>query len=161
MNSPYSAYSDEPTGSFAYPLLYNTVYCSRATAGVDAAVVDSIIKSSHRNNPEYGITGLLVFGSGIFFQWLEGPRDNVISLMERLKTDPRHENVVLLTESEEVRERLFPDWAMELVTTTDIRDVLQDALDTASDEKNAAVLKDLLARLNAGGIGSMGSLDEK
>ena len=161
MNSPFPAYSDEPTGGFAYPLLYNTVYCSRARAGVDAAAVDSIIKSSRRSNPEYGITGLLVFGSGIFFQWLEGPRDNVISLMERLKTDPRHENVVLLTESEEVRERLFPDWAMELVTTSDIRDVLQDALDTASDEKNAAVLKDLLARLNAGGIGSMGSLDER
>lgn len=97
MNSPYSAYSDEPTGGFAYPLLYNTVHCSRETAGVDAAAVDSIIQSSRRWNPENGITGLLVFGSGMFFQWLEGPRDTVTSLMERLRTDPRHENVVALT----------------------------------------------------------------
>ena len=94
MSPTHPAYSDEPTGGFAYPLLYNTVYCSRATAGVDSAAVDSIIQSSRRHNPEMGITGLLVFGGGIFFQWLEGPRDNVTSLMERLKADPRHENVV-------------------------------------------------------------------
>ena len=160
MNSPFPAYSDEPTGGFAYPLLYNTVYCSRARAGVDAAAVDSIIKSSRRSNPEYGITGLLVFGSGIFFQWLEGPRDNVTSLMEHLKNDPRHENVVMLTESEEVRERLFPNWDMELVTTTDIRDVLQDALDTAHDAKNADVLKLLLTQLDSGQLSGLGKTAE-
>ena len=42
-----------------------------------------------------------------------------MSLMDRLKADPRHENVVMLTESEEVRERLFPNWDMELVTITE------------------------------------------
>ena len=110
------------------------------------------------SNPENGITGLLVFGSGIFFQWLEGPRDNVMSLMERLKTDPRHENVVALTETEEVRERLFPDWDMELVTGTDIREVLQDALDNARDAKNAEVLKGLLEKLNEGELSGLGAI---
>ncbi|MCK7493892.1 MAG: BLUF domain-containing protein [Comamonadaceae bacterium] len=75
--------------------------------------VDRIIESSRRRNPEQGITGMLVFGSGIFFQWLEGPRDNVTQLMAVLRADPRHENVVQLSEIEEVRERLFPDWDME------------------------------------------------
>lgn len=157
MSPTHPASSDEPMGGFAYPLLYNTVYCSRATAGVDAAAVDRIIQSSRRSNPENGITGLLVFGSGIFFQWLEGPRDNVMSLMERLKTDPRHENVVALTETEEVRERLFPDWDMELVTGTDIREVLQDALDNARDAKNAEVLKGLLEKLNEGELSGLGT----
>ena len=160
MSPTHPAYSDEPTGGFAYPLLYNTVYCSRATAGVDAAAVDSIIKSSRRSNPEYGITGLLVFGSGIFFQWLEGPRDNVTSLMERLKADPRHENVVSLTETEEVRERLFPNWDMELVTTDNIRDVLQDALDAATDARNADVLKLLLTQLDSGQLSDLGKSAE-
>ena len=160
MSPTHPAYSDEPTGGFAYPLLYNTVYCSRATAGVDAAAVDSIIKSSRRSNPEYGITGLLVFGSGIFFQWLEGPPDNVTSLMERLKADPRHENVVSLTETEEVRERLFPNWDMELVTTDNIRDVLQDALDAATDARNADVLKLLLTQLDSGQLSDLGKAAE-
>ncbi len=157
MSSRPSAQSDEPVAGYAFPLLYNTVYCSRATAGVDDLAVQRIVESSRRLNPQRGITGLLVFGSGIFFQWLEGPRDNVLELMALLKTDPRHDNVVFLTETEEVRERLFPEWDMELVTTTDIRDVLQDALDTATDARNAGVLKDLLLKLDSGELQSLGA----
>jgi hypothetical protein len=70
--------------------------------------------------------------------------------MTRLKADLRHENVVSLTESEEVRERLFPDWDMELVSTDNIRDVLQDALDTAEDPLNAEALRGLLRHLDSG-----------
>jgi hypothetical protein len=141
---------DEPVTAHAFPPLYNLVYCSRATADVDAAAVDRIIASARRWNPVYGITGLLVFGSGIFFQWLEGPREQVTGLMTKLKADQRHENVVPLSESEEVRERLFPDWDMELVSADSIRDVLQDALDTAEDPNNAEVLRGLLRHLDSG-----------
>jgi hypothetical protein len=93
---------------------------------------------------------MLVFGSGIFFQWLEGPRDNVTALMSRLRADRRHDSIVLLSEVEDVRERLFPDWDMELVTGDHIRDVLQDALDSATDAQNAQALGVLLTELDAG-----------
>ena len=55
--------------------------------------------------------------------------------------------MVTLSTSEEVRERVFPNWDMELVTTEDIREVLLDALETAEDEQNAAALGLLLGRL--------------
>ena len=58
---------DEPTVGFNLPKLYNVVYCSRAAAGTDEAAVDRIIAVAQRRNPINGITGLLVFGSGIFF----------------------------------------------------------------------------------------------
>ena len=157
MSASAHAYGDEPSAGFAYPLLYNLVYCSRAAPGVDDADVARIIETSHRRNPERGITGLLVFGGGIFFQWLEGPRDTVTELLAILKTDNRHESVVVLSETEEVRERLFPNWDMELVTTDDIRDVLEDALDTATDTKNADVLRELLAQLDSGSLRDMGA----
>ena len=153
-----SPYGDEPMSGHAFPLLYNVVYCSRATAGVDDAAVERIIATSRRHNPARGITGLLVFGSGIFFQWLEGPRDNVTELMATLKTDPRHENVVSLSTTEEVRERLFPDWDMELVTATDIRDVLLDALNDAKDANHAEALRMLLEQLDSGQLSGLGGL---
>jgi hypothetical protein len=156
MNVTHSSPGDEPLSGHAFPLLYNLVYCSRATAGVDDAAVARIIESARRWNPVYGITGLLVFGSGIFFQWLEGPRDNVKQLMARLSTDPRHDNVVQLSESEEVRERLFPDWDMELVTAVDIRDVLLDALSTASDAQSEQALNGLLKELDSGRLSGLG-----
>ena len=81
---------DEPRAGHAFPLLYQLVYCSRATPGVDDDAVHRIIRSARRRNPEQGITGLLVFGSGVFFQWLEGPRDSVTALMATLKADARH-----------------------------------------------------------------------
>jgi len=148
--------SDEPLPGHAYPLLYNVVYCSRAADGIDDAAVARIIETSRRWNPAQGITGLLVFGSGIFFQWLEGPRDNVTQLMANLKKDPRHQDVVSLSAVEEVRERLFPDWDMELVTGEDIRDVLVDAMDNAKDPNNVKALASLLTQLDAGQIGSLG-----
>jgi Sensors of blue-light using FAD len=156
MSASHFPQSDEPLAGHAFPLLYNMVYCSRAADGVDDAAVARIIETSHRHNPAQGITGLLVFGSGIFFQWLEGPRDNVMQLMVNLQKDPRHEDVVTLSAVEEVRERLFPDWDMELVTSTDIRDVLVDALDTAKDANNAKALKQLLTQLDAGELGGLG-----
>ena len=141
---------DEPGFGHTSPPLYNVVYCSRATHGVDEADVQRIVATARHWNPEYGVTGMLVFGSGIFFQWLEGPRAHVTALMSRLRADPRHDSIVLLSEVEEVRERLFPDWDMELVTGEHIRDVLQDALDSATDAQNAQALGVLLAELDAG-----------
>lgn len=152
---PYSQ-SDEPLSGHAFPLLYNVVYCSRATNGIDEAAVKRIIETAHRCNPVQGITGLLVFGSGIFFQWLEGPRDNVTQLMANIKADPRHQEIVPLSAVEEVRERLFPDWDMELVTSDDIRDVLVDALDTAKDANNIKALELLIEQLDSGELNGLG-----
>jgi hypothetical protein len=155
MSSSTNFHGDElPIGN-GLPLLYNLVYCSRATPGVDQAEVERIIKSARRWNPAHGITGLLVFGGGIFFQWLEGPRDSVMGLMRILNADTRHESIVPLTETEEVRERMFPDWDMELVTPDDIRDVLADALGEATDPKHSAALTLLLEQLDSGQLGEL------
>ena len=145
---------DAPAGEalagHALPLLYHVVYCSRAAAGIDDATVDLIIQAAHRNNPRHGITGLLVYGGDMFFQWIEGPRAHVRRLMDIILADPRHESVVELSETEEVRERVFPDWDMELVTPEDIREVLLDAQQSASSAQSAQALGVMLAQLQSG-----------
>ena len=147
---------DEPYPGQNYPLLYNTVYCSRAAPGVDQIVIDHIVKNAQRRNPENGITGLLVFGSGVFFQWIEGPRDNVMRLMALIEKDPRHQSVVYLGSGEEIRERLFPDWAMELVSAENVRDVLLDARESANDQSNQVALDQILAELETGRLNNIG-----
>ena len=120
--------------------IHNLVYCSRAVQNMDKEALEKIIAAAKHHNPQSGITGLLVFGSGIFFQWLEGPRDNVTRLFEIIAADPRHTHVVLLTQEDDFRERLFPNWDMELVAAEDIRVVLMDAMHEASDPKQKTIL---------------------
>lgn len=60
--------------------------------------------------------------------------------MKIITMDPRHSSVVLLNEENEVRNRLFPDWDMELVEAEDIRDVLMDFKEQATDKKQKQVL---------------------
>ncbi len=147
MTSPEELQRDEPLKGLQDDLLYNLVYCSHASVGVDDMAVEAIVATSRRRNPPLGITGLLVFGGGVFFQWIEGPKAHVTRLMELITSDPRHETVVILSTSEEVRERIFPNWDMELVGQEDIREVLLDALEQANDAQSSAALQLLLERV--------------
>ncbi len=133
--------------------IHNIVYCSRAVHQMDKETLEKIISTAKYHNPRFGITGLLVFGSGIFFQWLEGPRDNVTSLFKIISADPRHSNVVLLTDEDEFRERLFPNWDMELVAAEDISVVLEDAMHTVSDPKQKKTLFNMVQELNKSELG--------
>ena len=50
-------------------------------------------------------------------QAIEGRRADVDRLMDRLRADPRHDNIRLLSD-QDVPERLFRDWPMTLVQLT-------------------------------------------
>jgi Sensors of blue-light using FAD len=157
MSAPQHPQGDEPGFGPRAAALYNVVYCSRATAGVDDAEVQRIVATARRCNAEHGITGMLVFGSGIFFQWLEGPRGEVTALMALLRSDRRHENVVELSAEEDIGERLFPTWDMELVTSDHIREVLLDAQGSARDPKKKKALGRLLAHLDSDELSGLDS----
>ncbi|GGB64266.1 BLUF domain-containing protein [Blastomonas aquatica] len=147
---------DDADLEFAALTLETFVYCSRATDGVDDAEVNRIIEFSQRRNVARGITGVLVFGSGVFFQWIEGPPAEVQTLIASLHDDSRHYDIVPLDRSIEKRERLYLGWEMERVEADDIRSVLHEALDSAEDEHNAAALKRILAHLDSEPLAALG-----
>lgn len=143
--------SDVESG-FAGPVLATFVYCSLAAEGVDDAEVDRIIDLSQRRNAARDITGVLVFGSGVFFQWIEGPPAQVENLIAKLHGDPRHHDIVTLDRSVEKRARLYPNWEMERVEAGDIRVVLEEAMGSAEAENNVAALRRILEHLASGPI---------
>ena len=120
---------DEPGAALGGAPLFNFVYCSQVRDGVGSADVDSIIATSRRRNRIQRITGVLVFGSGVFFQWIEGPKAEVMSLVKMIEADDRHEMMVTLSTDEEIRERIFPTWDMELVDAEDCLLYTSDAAD--------------------------------
>lgn len=140
----------------ALPALHHFAYCSRVAVGVDEAEVGRIVESAQRHNLDHGITGVLIFNRGVFFQWIEGPVDQVKRLIANLHGDPRHFDIVSLSQSEDKRERLYPNWEMERVEAADIREVLLDALDSAEDKNSIAALKRVLNQLGSDPLDSRG-----
>jgi len=151
VNPIYASQNDEGQSGRS---IHNLVYCSQASADMDDEVIASIIATARYHNPRLGITGLLVFGQGIFFQWLEGPRDNVTGLLARIAADTRHTNLVVLSQEDDIRDRLFPEWDMEWVEAADIREVLEDALQQSADEKQQRMLSQMLSEIQSGPLGS-------
>lgn len=86
-------------------------YISTATANLPAGTVTEILKTSRNNNGAAGVTGLLLFDGRRFLQALEGEAAMVNRTYERIKGDPRHRAVVLLS-SNDVTERAFGAWSM-------------------------------------------------
>jgi hypothetical protein len=92
-------------------MLVRLLYASRAATALSAAVVDSIMTQSRRNNPDRGITGILCYSDDIFLQVLEGSRDDVCETFNAIVRDDRHSNVRILF-FEEISERRFGGWTM-------------------------------------------------
>lgn len=87
-------------------------YISTAREAVSAGDLQRILATSRRNNARDGITGLLFFDGKRFMQALEGEDDRVAAAFNRIKGDPRHAGVVVLSRRE-VEEREFGPWSME------------------------------------------------
>ena len=92
-------------------MLVRLMYASRAAETVRPEALNAILKKSTHNNPLVGVTGVLCHSGGFFMQVLEGGRDAVSRLYNRIAADPRHRDVVLLNYAE-VGERRFAGWAM-------------------------------------------------
>ncbi len=91
-------------------MLVRLLYASRAV-DPSPAVLEDVLAQSRQFNPACGLTGILVYGGGIFMQALEGGRAAVNELYGHIVRDARHKDVVLL-HYDEITERRFGGWTM-------------------------------------------------
>jgi hypothetical protein len=108
------------------------VYASRAAftpvggGGVEPEV-SRILSQSRRNNPRHNVGGVLCYSDGHFFQCLEGAANDVEAVYRRIATDPRHQDLKLLSRRP-VGERRFKSWSMKYLAVNDgIRRLLQNS----------------------------------
>lgn len=100
--------------------LIEQVYASRSafevnqSSGGVAPEVARILAQSRRNNQKLEIGGLLYYGDGCFFQCLEGEEEKVEALFRRIRRDPRHRDIQVLSRRK-IDQRRFGDWFMKYV----------------------------------------------
>ena len=73
--------------------LYEVLYVSTIAPEAPLSVVADIVRKARPGNQERDITGLLIFDGQRFCQQLEGSQKLVLSLVERIRADPRHTDV--------------------------------------------------------------------
>ena len=92
-------------------MLVRLTYASRAAQPLDPEELTHIARRSRAHNAQQGVTGVLCQSGQLFLQVLEGGREPVNRLYNRIARDPRHTEVTLLA-YEEITERRFAGWAM-------------------------------------------------
>ena len=96
---------------------FTLLYVSDATAS--AGAIASIARQSRMRNRQENITGLLIFDGACFAQLVEGPKTALVSLVERLEVDPRHERMEVLSFSHSGIKRRFPNWLLGYLLVDD------------------------------------------
>jgi hypothetical protein len=92
---------------------YHILYRSRATSKPSDADLQHLLDRAHAHNAQANITGLLLYSDGRYVQVLEGPQDEVQAVYARILRDPRHTQVVTVSEGIGPARR-FPSWHMGL-----------------------------------------------
>jgi hypothetical protein len=98
--------------------MIRVTYVSREAPGLTSDKLLALVSQCHRNNPDKGLTGMLLHGNGTFLQVLEGDDHVVDTLIGAIAADPRHIDMKIVRR-EPVTRRQFADWSMGFERVTD------------------------------------------
>ncbi|SEG65540.1 Sensors of blue-light using FAD [Bryocella elongata] len=91
--------------------LMHCIYASAAVHDYTTVELAKLLQRSQQNNQRCGVTGVLLYVEGNFFQVLEGRPADVIHTYEKISQDSRHTRVTRII-SESIHRRAFSDWSM-------------------------------------------------
>ena len=97
------------------PWLSTLTYRSKATGPMSELELYRLARAAQIRNRAEGITGLVIYDQGNFFQWLEGPAESLGRVWSSVRRDPRHTSIEIMG-SQRTPMRFFGDWDMRLST---------------------------------------------
>jgi hypothetical protein len=116
LSSPFSAArlsAGNAAASAPSPWLSTLTYRSRAVAPMSESDLYTLAQTAQARNRAEGITGVVIYDEGQFFQWLEGPEDGLARVWDSVSRDPRHTDIEVLGK-EPTKTRFFGGWDMKV-----------------------------------------------
>lgn len=104
------------------------MYISTTTRKLSGEEIDEIGRRSTANNAKVGVTGMLLSAHEFFFQILEGEAAVVDRVLERIRQDVRHRDVLILKAEPQITERYFAKWSMRTVRLDETSDLILQAI---------------------------------
>lgn len=111
-------------------MLFRIIYSSRSrcTPGEAAKLLDH----SRTNNARIDVTGALYLSDGRFLQYLEGEKEVVGSLYQRISLDRRHTECQLL-DQRPISRRVYSGWSMAWLPESSCAGLLMTTLVSDSE----------------------------
>lgn len=106
---------NHPIREAVRPPIWSLVYHSRASGPMSESDLSELQRTAAARNHAEGLTGLMIYDQGRFFQWLEGPEDSLEKVWISIQRDPRHGAIDVLGRHPAPL-RCFGDWDMKLST---------------------------------------------
>lgn len=97
--------------------LISYVYNSAAAVDFSESDLLELLEKSRNKNAANGVTGILLFVDGCFFQILEGPVEQIESLVTLIQEDARHTKMTQIIR-EPIAQRSFSAWTMGFAQIT-------------------------------------------
>ncbi|SHG03460.1 Sensors of blue-light using FAD [Salegentibacter echinorum] len=94
---------------------YAITYVSTASESLTAQDISELLKYSKHSNNDDDITGILLFSEGNFFQVLEGKKEKVLALYEKIKNDDRHRNIIKII-SKEIHKEAYDGYEADFIS---------------------------------------------
>lgn len=91
--------------------MFALVYRSKTVPGFGKLQIQEMLLKARRFNESQRITGCLLYHGGEFLQYLEGNQVKVLQLYDKIKADPRHTDMELLSHGYRPQ-RQFEQWEM-------------------------------------------------
>ena len=104
------------------------MYISTTTRKLTPLEVEEIAEKSVVNNSRDRVTGVLLSAHEFFFQILEGEPEDVDRVLNRIRNDARHRDILILKSEPDVEARIFSEWSMKTVRLEGTGDLLLEAI---------------------------------
>ena len=121
--------------------MYRVMYMSRATRYICDEELEELLETSRRNNKQRNLTGLLIVKGRTFLQCLEGEKNDIEEIYNKILIDDRHTDIIDLID-EDTNKRLFPNWSMAYRNLKNTEDIKSEKLKQISDLKELNIEKE-------------------
>lgn len=104
------------------------IYVSTIHAPFSDEEIIELGRLASLNNSKSDVTGVLISVHDYFFQILEGEATVLDTLLEKIRHDPRHRDLTVLSAEYGLNERLFSDWGMRTICLNEESGILMQAM---------------------------------
>lgn len=133
---------------------HSLLYISTVSRDLDVSSIKSILKHAVESNIRSHISGFLLFRNNNFIQLLEGDEQVVTSTYQRIITDSRHDNIIVLLR-EQISQRNFYGYQSAFKSFDNIADFdkfiayidLMGSFDKAEQSQSLKVIQGIIKNM--------------